>query len=349
MNKSNLTFFLEKKKKPLSKIKDFGLPNPNPYHVLVKIKYSGICGSQIKEIEGRRGVDKYLPHLLGHEGYGQVIKIGEKVKKLKKNDSVLLSWIKGTGGEEKNLKIKFKKKDINSGQISTFSCYSLISENRCFKVSTNDEKKFYPILGCSLPTGFGLIYRDLKPKNNKIFILSGFGGIGIFSYLAINLFKPKKIIVIENNIKKIKILNKINKKVRVIRFNNKEETLKKILKITNGEFADYVVDTSGNINAMNNCLNYLKNDGKFVFASHPNHKDKLIIDPHELIKGKQIYGSWGGGFHQEKDRNIIKNFYRKQFLNSNMKKLIKFYPLKKINNALNDLKSGKVFKVLLEH
>ena len=49
--------------------------------VLVKILYSGICGSQLGEIQGVKGKDKYLPHLLGHEGIGKVIQINEKVKK----------------------------------------------------------------------------------------------------------------------------------------------------------------------------------------------------------------------------------------------------------------------------
>ena len=52
------------------------------------------------EISGKREKDIYLPHLLGHEGYAQVIKVGEKVKKVKKNDFVLLTWLKGNGGQE---------------------------------------------------------------------------------------------------------------------------------------------------------------------------------------------------------------------------------------------------------
>jgi D-arabinose 1-dehydrogenase-like Zn-dependent alcohol dehydrogenase len=41
-----------------------------PGQVLVKVECSGICGSQIGEISGAKGVDKYLPHLMGHEGCG---------------------------------------------------------------------------------------------------------------------------------------------------------------------------------------------------------------------------------------------------------------------------------------
>ena len=47
--------------------------NPLAYgQVLVKMHYSGICRSQLMEQQGMRGVDKWLPHLLGHEGYGVV-------------------------------------------------------------------------------------------------------------------------------------------------------------------------------------------------------------------------------------------------------------------------------------
>jgi S-(hydroxymethyl)glutathione dehydrogenase/alcohol dehydrogenase len=44
--------------------------------VLVKIHYSGICGAQINEIEGAKGPDKFLPHLLGHEGSARVLDVG---------------------------------------------------------------------------------------------------------------------------------------------------------------------------------------------------------------------------------------------------------------------------------
>ena len=52
--------------------------------IAVKLKYSGVCGSQIGEIEGIKGKDKYLPHLLGHEASGIVIEKHKSVKSVKK-------------------------------------------------------------------------------------------------------------------------------------------------------------------------------------------------------------------------------------------------------------------------
>ena len=48
--------------------------------VLVEYSYSGICGSQIGEIEGIKGKDPWIPHLLGHEASGKVLAIGPGVK-----------------------------------------------------------------------------------------------------------------------------------------------------------------------------------------------------------------------------------------------------------------------------
>ena len=67
--------------------------------VLVKIHYSGICGSQLGEINGAKGNDKYLPHLLGHEGSGSVLEVGPGVKHVSPGDLVVLHWRRGLGME----------------------------------------------------------------------------------------------------------------------------------------------------------------------------------------------------------------------------------------------------------
>ena len=67
--------------------------------VLVKVHYSGICGSQLGEIDGIKGEDKFLPHLLGHEASATVLEIGPGVKHVKPEDRVVLHWRKGLGIE----------------------------------------------------------------------------------------------------------------------------------------------------------------------------------------------------------------------------------------------------------
>src|SRR5438105_4694555 len=73
------------------------LPMLDVGQVLVKIEHSGICGKQIDEITGRQGEDRFLPHLLGHEGGGEVVEIGPGVKKVRPGDRVVMHWVKGSG------------------------------------------------------------------------------------------------------------------------------------------------------------------------------------------------------------------------------------------------------------
>ena len=124
--------------------------------VLIKILYSGICRSQLMEVQGLRGDDKWLPHLLGHEGSGIVEAIGEGVTKVKPGDEVILTWIKSSGLEADYAIYNYKDSVINSGAVTTFSNYSIVSENRVVKKPVNIPFDLAILFGCALPTGAGI-------------------------------------------------------------------------------------------------------------------------------------------------------------------------------------------------
>src|ERR1035437_6435377 len=98
--------------------------------VLVKVLVSGICGSQLQEIAGNKNNAKFVPHLLGHEGCGIVEDIGVGVTKVKKGDKVVMHWRKGDGIEADFPTYMFKGKTMRSGKVTTFSEFSIVSENR---------------------------------------------------------------------------------------------------------------------------------------------------------------------------------------------------------------------------
>ena len=112
--------------KPLVVEDKIQIPELTSGQVLVKIAYSGICHSQVMEARGKRGKDLYLPHLLGHEGSGQVVAVGDDVSKVSPGDSVILGWIKSKGKDVSGAKYQLGKKVINSGQVTTFNSYSIV-------------------------------------------------------------------------------------------------------------------------------------------------------------------------------------------------------------------------------
>jgi len=325
------------KKNKLKVYSNIILPKLDENQVLVKIVYSGICGSQLFEIKGLRGKDKFLPHLLGHEATGIVKDLGKNVKNVKRGDKVFLSWIKDNKKDAKKPQYKKNNKIINAGNITTLSNMSIISSNRVFKLPKNINFKSGVLLGCALPTGAGIVINN-RSKNNKILII-GLGGVGLSSLLASLYFKTKHIDILEKNPLKI---NHIKKKIQKknINYFKKINYLKK-------NYYDLVIETSGTTKMITNSMDFVTIGGKLVFASHPKFNSKIKLNPFDLILGKKIYGTWGGGINFKKDLNTLTKILS-SFPKINNLFFNKTYQLNNINSAIKDFEKGVVIRPLIK-
>ena len=173
---------LVESKKPLV-VTDIDLPSELEFgQVLVKICYSGICGAQINEIDAIKGPDKYLPHLLGHEGSGIVEKVGKGVTRIKKGDHVVLHWRKSSGIQSTPASYLWKGKKLNAGWVTTFSEKSIVSENRLTVIPRDFDLKVAALFGCAVTSGFGAVNNDAKVKIGQSVLIFGIGGMGLNSF-----------------------------------------------------------------------------------------------------------------------------------------------------------------------
>ena len=313
--------------------------------VLVKILYSGVCRSQLMEVNGLRGDDHWLPHLLGHEGSGVVVDIGPDVKKFKKGDEVILSWIKGSGIEAQGALYDSDDLVINSGKVTTFSNYSVVSENRIIKKPRNLDFDTAVLFGCALPTGAGMVINEINVKPESSAIVIGLGGIGISAIAMLVSLKIKNIIAIDISAKKLELVRSwgVNHTIDASK-PNIQELVHEIFP----DGAEYCIESAGRVSTIELGFSLLnRNKGKLLFASHPPEGEKIRLSPHELISGKSIAGSWGGAIEPDRDIPILyHNFISSNFpLNS---LLTKPYSFLDINKALEDLESGKVLRPLIK-
>lgn len=329
------------------KIKNIKFNTLKKGQVKVKLAYSGVCHSQLMEARGKRGEDKWLPHLLGHEGTGIVQEIGEDVTKVKIGDKVILGWIKSEGINAEPAKyISENGTIINSGNVTTFSELSIVSENRLVKLPEGIPLDIGVLFGCAIPTGAGIVMNEIIPKEDSAIAIFGLGGIGLSALMATNLFKCNKIIAVDIEDKKLELAKDFGA-THIINSNNQniEET---ILNITNNQGVDYSIECSGLAKIIEIAFKCVKNNGGLcVFASHPQNGDKISLDPYDLICGKQIKGSWGGSSNPDSDIPKFAELYKKGILP--LEKLLeKRYSLENINNALDDLENRKVIRPLIE-
>ena len=147
---------LVEQKKPLE-LAEVELPKLGYGQVLVEIMATRICGSQIGEIDGVKGPDKYLPHLLGHEAGGVVREVGAEVTQVAPGDRVVCHWRPGAGIQARPAKYRKEGLRVNAGNITTFQHYSVISENRLTKVPADTDFELCCLLADTLTTGFGVV------------------------------------------------------------------------------------------------------------------------------------------------------------------------------------------------
>lgn len=335
---------LEQVNTPLVIHHNIEVPDLKMGQVLVKIKYSGVCHSQLMEARGKRGQDNYLPHMLGHEGVGEVVKLAEGSNKFSVGDKVVLGWIKGDGIDSGGCQYQHGDRVINAGAVTTFSDYAVVSENRLVVLPSGIDERIAVLLGCALPTGAGIVLNQVKPHDNSEILIFGLGGIGLSALLATNHFNAKHVIAIDVEQNKLALAQEFGATHCYLA---SEEGLAQFHEdFPSG--VDYVVEAAGKSKTIEQAFEMTKRGGgQCIFASHPAHGEKISIDPFELICGKQIKGSWGGASKPDKDIPTLVDIINKHQLPVE-KMLSKAYSLHDINTALNDLEQRKITRALIE-
>ncbi len=315
--------------------------------VLVKIAYSGVCHSQLNEIRGLKGEDKFLPHTLGHEGSGIVMEVGADVQKVQAGDPVVLTWIKGSGLDIPAT--QYHRHDgsiVNSGAISTFMEYAVISENRLVSIPKEMPLKEATLLGCAIPTGAGIVMNTARVQPGNSVAVFGVGGIGLSAILAAKMIGASVIIAVDILEQKLIQAKEIGA-THIINATH-QDVLDTIQKITGGQGVDFAIEAAGQRETMETAFKSVKDRGGLsILAGNLPAGQKICIDPFDLIKGKRVIGTWGGETDPDRDiRNYVDNFLSEK-LN------LKFFTsdicrLNKINDAVGDLASGKVNRPLIE-
>jgi len=307
--------------------------------VFVKVHYSGICGSQIGEIDGVKGVDKYLPHLLGHEGSASVLRVGEGVKSVKEGDVVILHWRRGDGIESSTPLYSFNGSQVNAGWVTTFNNYSVVSENRMTKVNSDLDLVTAPLLGCALTTGFGVIQNDAKLNIGESIVIFGSGGIGLSMIQAAKLRGAYPIIAIDQFDGRL-TLAKNHGADFIINSSTENDISSVISKITKGNL-DVFIDNTGVPEIMEIGYEQINKSGRLILVGVPRHDKKLSIHTLPLHFGKVITGSEGGSSSPSNDIPKFSNLIKSNQLEIKTQ-VTKICSLKDINDAISDMKSGLV-------
>jgi S-(hydroxymethyl)glutathione dehydrogenase/alcohol dehydrogenase len=329
---------------PLS-IEELDLPALRPGQVLVEIAYSGVCHTQLSEAMGRKGPDRFLPHLMGHEGSGRVLAVGENIEKVAVGDHVVMTWIKGHGHDIASTQYRSDRGVINSGAVTTFQRHAIVSENRLVKIPTEMPLREAALLGCAVATGAGMVKNTLGVKVGESIVIYGAGGIGLSALLAAKLAKADPIIVVDLQADRLEKALQLGA-THVINAST-TDPVATVKALTGGQGARHAVEAAGITATMEAAIDSIRyGDGVALLAGNVAAGEKIALDPFDLIRGKTILGSWGGG--TQPDRDVPQ--YVEAFLAGELplSKLIdQEYPLSDINLALSNITNATVGRAII--
>jgi S-(hydroxymethyl)glutathione dehydrogenase/alcohol dehydrogenase len=315
--------------------------------VLVEVMTSGLCGAQINEIEAVKGPDKFLPHLLGHEGFARVIEVGPGVTTVVPGDQVVMHWRPGSGIQSKPPVYKWQGKQLNAGWVTTLNKHAVVSENRITRIpNSNYDKNLIPLLGCALTTSLGVLENDAQIGFRDSLVIFGAGGVGLLLIKIARLMGVNDITVVDIHSRKLVKAQELGA-TKTLVFQDKGETLTALLAHFGNSSPSVAIDTTGHTDAIEICYEISLSDARVILVGVPRAGNNASIYTLPLHFGKLLKGSEGGQSVPERDIPFLLQLVSKGKLNFDDYPTHSF-SLEGINEAIVQLKNGSVGRMIID-
>ena len=298
---------------------------------------SGLCGAQLQEIKGFKGNAKFLPHLLGHEGVGTVSNVGAGVTKVSTGDLVVMHWRVGSGIESDFPRYSHEGKVFQSGKINTLVEKAIVSENRLTKIPNSTPLELAAMIGCATSTAFGVLENDAKLLSGENVLIIGCGGLGLNLVHISRLMGAGSIEGVDRTLDKESLVSELGGNLlhQAMPANEKYQV---------------VIDTTGDPALINQGLELLADQGRFIMVGQPEPATDLKISNSVKFfadSGRKLIASQGGAINPTRDLERVINFaILNKFKYKNL--TTDYFELSEINSALSNLRSGKSGRIMIK-
>ena len=325
--------------------------DPKPDEVVVKMFASGICSSQLINLNNER---LQSPELLGHEGTGVVVEVGKSVEHVKEGDHVLISWMPYNADRNTEYlqwgNIQWKGQDVKT-LIFTWAEHAVMHKQFVSKMDKDIDKYKTSIIGCAGIAGYGTVMNTVKVKKGNSVAVFGVGGLGVLALNASKNCGADPIIAIDIDDRKLEFAKSFGATHFIN--SNKVDPVQKIGEISAGG-VDYVFDMVGTGKIRETTILASKEGvpgycegGTTVLVGFPDGSAEF--NPRHILMGQRNYkGSRGGACVPSRDFPIFFQDYQEGKLLLD-KAVSRHYKLDQINEAIEQMRNGNILgRVIIE-
>jgi S-(hydroxymethyl)glutathione dehydrogenase/alcohol dehydrogenase len=349
--------------KPLT-IETVQLEGPKAGEVMVEIKASGVCHTDAYTLSGK-DPEGLFPAILGHEGAGIVVEVGEGVTSVKPGDHVIplytpecrqceycLSFktnlcqaIRATQGRgvmpDGTSRFRVDNKMIHHYMgTSTFANYTVLPEIAVAKIREDAPFDKVCYIGCGVTTGIGAVINTAKVEPGANVVVFGLGGIGLNVVQAARMVGANMIVGVDINPNRRALAEKFG----MTHFVNPKEVegdlVAYLVDLTKGG-ADYSFECIGNVQVMRQALECChKGWGVSVIIGVAGAGEEISTRPFQLVTGRVWKGTAFGGARGRTDVPKIVDWYMEGKINID-DLITHVMPVEEINNAFDLMHKGE--------
>ncbi|MBR8334238.1 S-(hydroxymethyl)glutathione dehydrogenase/class III alcohol dehydrogenase [Burkholderia ambifaria] len=304
--------------KPLQ-IVEIDVEPPRKGEVLVKITHTGVCHTDAFTLSGD-DPEGLFPAVLGHEGAGIVVEVGEGVTSVKPGDHVIPLYTAECGeclfckSGKTNLCVSVRatqgkgvmpdgttRFSYNGLPIyhymgcSTFSEYTVVAEVSLAKINPQANPEQVCLLGCGVTTGLGAVKNTAKVQPGDTVAVFGLGGIGLAVIQGAKLAKAGRIIAIDTNPGKFD-LARVFGATDCVNPKDYQEPIQQVIVGMTGWGVDHSFECIGNVNVMRAALECAHRGwGQSVVIGVAGAGQEISTRPFQLVTGRRWLGTAFGG------------------------------------------------------
>jgi S-(hydroxymethyl)glutathione dehydrogenase/alcohol dehydrogenase len=357
--------------KPLT-IETVDLAGPRAGEVLIELKATGVCHTDAYTLSGQ-DPEGLFPAILGHEGAGVVVEVGEGVRSLRPGDHViplytpecrtceyclnpktnLCQAIRATQGRGL-MPDGTSRFSLGSSPVlhymgtSTFSQYTVVPEIAAAKIREDAPFDKVCYIGCGVTTGIGAVINTAKVEPGAKVVVFGLGGIGLNVVQGARLVGADQIIGLDINPSRRAIAERFG----LTHFVNPNEVrgdlVPYLLNLTGGG-ADYSFECVGDTTLMRQALECChKGWGVSVIIGVAPAGAEISTRPFQLVTGRVWKGSAFGGARGRTDVPRIVDWYMNKKIEIDPL-ITHTMPLERINDAFTLMEEGKSIRSVVTY
>jgi S-(hydroxymethyl)glutathione dehydrogenase / alcohol dehydrogenase len=355
--------------KPLE-IEEIEVDGPKAGEVMIRIEATGVCHTDAFTLSGD-DPEGVFPAVLGHEGGGVIVEVGEGVKSVAPGDHViplytaecrvckfctsgktnLCQAVRATQGRglmpDETTRFSCRGKRIHHFMgTSTFSEYTVVPEIAVARVSDEAPLEKVCLLGCGITTGIGAVINTAKVTEGSTVAIFGLGGVGLSAVQGAKMAGAGRILAIDINPAKFELARKLGATECVNPKEYQKPIQEVIVELTDGG-VDYSFEAVGNVELMRAALECChKGWGESTIIGVAATGQEIRTRPFQLVTGRVWRGSAFGGVRGRTELpGYVERYMSGEIVIDEL--ITHTLPLERINEAFDLMHEGKSIRTVI--